>query len=80
MLSFVDDGIPVVDPGFDEVKIVAADETQQLMAAGQGTVERRMRLATLNFDFGSAAGGVENKARLPKRLRSIWSRLKSSSR
>src|SRR6188508_888401 len=51
-----DDGSPVVDPGLDEVQVVAADESQQRMTAGHGAAERRTRLAALGFDFGLGGG------------------------
>ena len=51
-----DDGSPVVDPGLDEVEIVAADEAEQWVAAGDGAAERRSRLAALGFDFGLGGG------------------------
>lgn len=50
------DGSPVVDPGLDEVQVIAADEAQQRMAAGHGAAERRMGLAALGFDFGLGGG------------------------
>ncbi len=51
-----DDGSPVVDPGLDEVQIVAADQAQERMAAGHGTAERRMRPAAMGFVFGLGGG------------------------
>ena len=50
------DGSPIVDPGLDEVQIVAVDEAQHRMPAGHGAAERRMRLAALGFDFGLGGG------------------------
>ncbi len=51
-----DDGSPVVDPGLDEVQVVAADEAEQWVAAGHGVAERRSRFAALGFDFGLGGG------------------------
>lgn len=51
-----DDGSPVVDPGLDEVQVVAADEAEQWVAAGDGAAERGLRLAALGFGFGLGGG------------------------
>lgn len=66
-----DDGSPVVDPVLDEVQIVAADEAQQRMSAGQRAAERRTRLAALGFDFGLGGGRRGEQGSLSKRTRSM---------
>ena len=59
-----DDGSPVIDPGLDEIQVVAADEAQQRMEAGHGAAERRMRLAVLscNFSLGGGRCGEQGSA------------------
>lgn len=51
-----DEGNPVVDPGLDEVQVVAADEAEQRVVAGHCAAERGLRLAALGFRFRLGGG------------------------
>lgn len=56
MQPLCDDGSPVVDPGLDEVQIIAANKSQQRVAASHDAAEWRTGLAALGFDFSLGGG------------------------
>ena len=59
-----DDGSPVIDPGLDEFKLVAADEAEHRMPTGHGATVRWTRLAALscNFSLGGGRRGEQGSA------------------